>query len=65
MNTFVDSLKRLYEQNKITTDKLSELQTSGKISEEQYAYITTPAIQPSDDSDLQTFYDAVTKEVGL
>lgn len=65
MNTFVDSLKRLYEQNKITTDKLSELQTSGKISEEQYAYIITPTSQPSDDSDLQTFYDAVTKEVGL
>lgn len=65
MSTFVESLKRLYEQNKITTDRLTELQTAEKITAEEYAYITAEASQPSSDSDLQAFYDAVTQEVGV
>ena len=62
MNSFVESLKRLYIAGKISEEKLSELQASGKITEEEYAYIT--AEQPSN-NDLQTFYDEVTAEVGI
>lgn len=65
MSTFVESLKRLYEQGKITTDRLAELQTTGKITADEYEYITAEASQPSNDSDLQAFYDAVTQEVGV
>ena len=64
MSTFVESLKRLFEQEKITTDRLAELQTAGKITAEEYEYITAGG-GSSTDADLQTFYDEVTREVGI
>ena len=63
MSKFVESLQRLYATGKVTDDKLQELLSSKKINEEEYAFIT--AVQPSGDSDLQIFYDEVTKEVGV
>ena len=63
MSKFVESLQRLYATGKVTDNKLQELLSSKKINEEEYAFIT--AVQPSWDSDLQTFYDEVTKEVGV
>ena len=65
MSTFVESLKRLFFNGKITTDKLTELQESGKISAEEYAYITADSGENGDTADLQEFYNAVTQEVGV
>jgi hypothetical protein len=36
MNTFIESLKRLYSQNKITIQKLDALLAEGKITQSQY-----------------------------
>lgn len=64
MSKFCESLKRLYLAGSVTVEKLDQLKTDGKISEDEYSYIVSE--QPADDSsDLQTFYDAVTQEVGL
>ena len=65
MSNFVESLKRLYMSNKLTEEKISELLAHGTITDEEYAYITAEPSQPSSDSDLQAFYDAVTQEVGV
>jgi hypothetical protein len=40
MNTFIESLKRLFNQNKITIQKLDALLAEGKITESQYQEIT-------------------------
>lgn len=41
MRTFVESLKRLYLNNKITTEKIAEFLDKGIITAEEYVYITT------------------------
>ena len=40
MSIFVESSKRLYAAGKITATKLDELLASGKISQDEYSYIT-------------------------
>ena len=40
MSTFVESLKRLYIAGRITVEKLDGLLTDGKITQEEYDYIT-------------------------
>lgn len=40
MSTFVNSLKRLYAKGKVTKEKLEDLVSDGKITEEEYKYIT-------------------------
>lgn len=40
MSSFVKSLKRLYESGKVTGEKLFELYSNGKISLDEYEYIT-------------------------
>ena len=42
MSTLVESLKRLYEESKVTNEKLASMQTEGKISAEELEYITRP-----------------------
>ena len=39
MNQFIESLYRLYKQDKITNDKLKELLTKKKITHQEYEYI--------------------------
>lgn len=39
MRIFVESLKRLFEQGRATSDKIESLFTSGKITREEYDYI--------------------------
>ena len=39
MRTLVKSLKRLYEQGRITEEKLLEMVDEGKITEEEFEYI--------------------------
>ena len=39
MNQFVESLYRLYRMEKINKDKLDELLSSNKISQQEYDYI--------------------------
>lgn len=39
MNVFVESLRRLYEQNKITEEKVNELKNKGSINNDEYKYI--------------------------
>ena len=39
MNQFVDSLRRLYADNRIDKDKLNELLTKKKITQQEYDYI--------------------------
>ena len=39
MNQFVESLKRLYHNNKLTTNKVVELFKNSKITEEEKMYI--------------------------
>jgi len=41
MSTLVESLKRLYSQNKVTLAKLDTMLSEGKITLEEYTYITT------------------------
>lgn len=65
MSNFVESLKRLYATGKITDDKLSEFQTSRKITEEERIYIAAEQPSQPSNNDLQTFYDEVTAEVGI
>ena len=40
MSPFILSLKRLYDANRLTMTKLDELLTAGKVSQEEYEYIT-------------------------
>lgn len=40
MSKLVESLKRLYQAEKITYQKLSAMKTSGTITQEEYDYIT-------------------------
>ena len=40
MSTFVNSLKRLYEQKRITKEDVAERVKSGKITVADYEYIT-------------------------
>lgn len=40
MSAFVESLKRLYKKSRITVAKLNELLASGKITQEEFDYIT-------------------------
>lgn len=37
---FVESIRRLYKAGKITLDKVKELLANGKITSEEYDYIT-------------------------
>lgn len=39
MNQFVESLKRLYKDGKVTEEKIVKLYVSGKITEEEKMYI--------------------------
>ena len=39
MNQFIESLYRLYRMEKINKDKLDELLSSNKISQQEYDYI--------------------------
>lgn len=39
MNQFVESLCRLYKQDKVNNDKLKELLTKKKINQQEYDYI--------------------------
>ncbi len=39
MNQFVESLHRLYKQDKVNNDKLKELLTKKKINQQEYDYI--------------------------
>lgn len=39
MNQFVESMKRLYKDGKVTKEKICELYVGGKISEEEKDYI--------------------------
>lgn len=39
MNQFVESLKRLYKDMKVTEEKIVELYVSGKITDEEKVYI--------------------------
>jgi hypothetical protein len=41
MSILVDSLKRLYNQGKVTIEKLTTMKVDGKITLEEYGYITT------------------------
>lgn len=40
MSPFILSLKRLYDANRLTMTKLDDLVTAGKVSQEEYEYIT-------------------------
>lgn len=40
MRTFVESLKRLYSTGRVEFAKVNELFTEGKITQEEYEYIT-------------------------
>ena len=40
MRMFVESLKRLYKQGRVTKEKIAQFVEQGKISEEEYLYIT-------------------------
>ena len=39
MRTFVESLKRLYAQKRVTKEKIDSYKESGKITEEEYEFI--------------------------
>lgn len=39
MSTLVESLRRLYQSDKVTSQKLVGLRTKGTISQEEYDYI--------------------------
>lgn len=39
MNQFVESMKRLYESNKVSKEKINELFTNGKIDLQEKNYI--------------------------
>lgn len=39
MRTFVESLKRLYRQGRVTIEKLQQFMSEGKISQEEFDYI--------------------------
>ena len=54
MSTLVESLKRLYENGKVTNEKLAAMQTEGKITAEEHQYIISGG---SSESDLQTYYN--------
>lgn len=41
MSTLVESLKRLYSQGRITKEVLDQKLTDGKITQEEYDYITS------------------------
>ena len=45
MDIFVESLKRLYYENKINSEKIIELFKNGKITEEQKWYILNASIK--------------------
>lgn len=40
MRTLVESLKRLYEKNRLTKEQVADRVTKGSISEDEYRYIT-------------------------
>lgn len=40
MRTLVESLKRLYEKNRLTKEQVADRVTKGSISEDEYQYIT-------------------------
>lgn len=39
MNVLVDSIKRLYKNGQITTEKINELLKTNKITQDEYMYI--------------------------
>lgn len=40
MRTLVESLKRLYKTDKVTTEKLEQMKSDNKITQEEFTYIT-------------------------
>lgn len=40
MSRFAESLKRLYREEKVTQEKIAELKASGRITAEEFRYIT-------------------------
>lgn len=40
MRTLVESLKRLYEKDRLTKEQVADRVTKGSISEDEYQYIT-------------------------
>ena len=48
MSTLVESLKRLYENGKVTNEKLAAMQTEGKITAEEWQYIISGGSSESD-----------------
>ena len=47
MRILVESLKRLYESGRVTKDELLDRVASGKISQEEYEYITSQKVVQS------------------
>jgi hypothetical protein len=41
MSIFADSLRRLYRAGRVLIEKLNSLRTDGKLTEDEYTYITT------------------------
>ena len=46
MRTLVESLKRLYEQGKVSLGKIGDMLSDEKITVEEYVYITGEDFQP-------------------
>lgn len=44
MRILVESLKRLYESDRVTKEELLDRVVSGKISQEEYEYITSQKV---------------------
>ena len=44
MRILVESLKRLYESGRVTKEELLDRVSSGKISQEEYEYITSQKV---------------------
>lgn len=54
MSSLVESLKRLYP-DKISLEKLEQMNTNGKLTDEEFTYITTD--QHSELDDYKTYYE--------
>lgn len=61
MSTFVESLKRLFFDGKITEERLDALVSGGKITAEEKAYIITPPEETKDE--YKQYYEMVNTAV--
>lgn len=61
MSIFVESLKRLFFDGKITEERLDTLADSGKITAEEKAYIVTPPEPAADE--YKQYYEMVNTAV--